>query len=87
MKVEFRKKFFKDYEDLPKHIRIKLRPILGKLGLINSLNEVGAIKKLKGFDNFYRLRIADYRIGFQLTGETLIIERVLHRKDIYKEYP
>ena len=32
----------------------------------------------------YRLRIGDYRVLFDLEGNTLIILRVQHRKDVYR---
>jgi mRNA-degrading endonuclease RelE of RelBE toxin-antitoxin system len=45
------------------------------------------LKKLKGDDNAYQLRIGDYRIGFYFDGETVTFARVLHRKDIYRYFP
>jgi mRNA-degrading endonuclease RelE of RelBE toxin-antitoxin system len=39
------------------------------------------------FDNAYRIRIGDYRLGIIFDGETLIFERVLHRKGIYRYFP
>lgn len=87
MKVEFRKRFFKDFENLPKQVQSLILPGLEQLGSIKSLEEIYSIKKLRGYKNFYRLRIGDYRIGCQLIDGTLIVERVLHRKDIYRYYP
>ncbi len=34
-----------------------------------------------------RIRIGDYRLGIIFDGETLIFERVLHRKEIYRYFP
>ena len=45
------------------------------------------LKKLKGDDNAYRLRVGDYRIGFYFDGDTVTFARVLHRKDIYRYFP
>jgi len=87
VKVEFRKRFFKDFENLPKQVQSLILPGLEQLGSIKSLEEIYSIKKLRGYKNFYRLRIGDYRIGCQLIDGTLIVERVLHRKDIYRYYP
>ena len=53
----------------------------------NSISEVGKFEKLRGYQNFYKVRVGNYRLGLKLEGETLILERVLHRKDIYRYFP
>ncbi|WP_417909752.1 type II toxin-antitoxin system RelE family toxin [Candidatus Electronema sp. PJ] len=45
------------------------------------------MKKLKGYDTFYRVRIGDYRIGLKLAEDGLIFVRCLHRKEIYRYFP
>lgn len=42
--------------------------------------------KLKGFENFYRVRIGDYRIIYNINhkAQEIILIRVAHRKDAYK---
>jgi mRNA interferase RelE/StbE len=54
---------------------------------ISSFEEITNIKRLQGYDNAYRIRIGDYRLGVIFDGEILIFERVLHRKDIYRYFP
>jgi mRNA-degrading endonuclease RelE of RelBE toxin-antitoxin system len=54
---------------------------------ISSLEEIRNLKKLKGYENAYRIRVGDYRIGFIFDGKTIIFYRVLHRKDIYRYFP
>ncbi len=46
-----------------------------------------ALKKLKGFDGAYRIRIGDYRVGLFIVQETITFARVLHRKEIYRYFP
>ncbi|MFB2833142.1 type II toxin-antitoxin system RelE family toxin [Floridanema evergladense] len=45
------------------------------------------MKKLKGYENAYRIRVGDYRIGFTFDSETVIFYRVLHRKEFYRYFP
>ena len=52
-----------------------------------SLNEVKNLKKLKGFDLEYRIKIGDYRIGLVIESKAVSFIRFLHRKDIYKFFP
>lgn len=50
-------------------------------------SDVKNIKKLRGYESFYRVRIGDYRIGFEYKEREIVFYRVLHRKDIYKYFP
>lgn len=54
----------------------------------NNIKELSNIKKLKGFNSFYRYSFDNYRIGFQLEKQNSIrLIKVMHRKDIYKKFP
>ena len=52
-----------------------------------SLNQIAHLNKIKGANNTYRIRLGNYRIGIILDQDTIIFERVLHRKDIYRNFP
>jgi mRNA interferase RelE/StbE len=43
----------------------------------------GSVKKLQAIDFGYRMRLADYRILFDLEGDIITIQRVLHRRHAY----
>lgn len=60
--------------------------IIEKLELLSENPfEAQNVKNLKGENDFYRLRVADYRIIFQIINKELIILviDINHRKDIY----
>ncbi|MBS3071544.1 type II toxin-antitoxin system RelE/ParE family toxin [Candidatus Pacearchaeota archaeon] len=42
------------------------------------------VKKLKGYDKHYRLRIGDFRVIFELIDNSLTILKVGHRQNIYE---
>lgn len=44
------------------------------------------IKKLKGYEDLYRLRIGEYRVVFQWKGTDVNIVRILTRQDFGKKY-
>ncbi|MBN1768316.1 MAG: type II toxin-antitoxin system RelE/ParE family toxin [Prolixibacteraceae bacterium] len=45
-------------------------------------------KKLQGYKNYYRVRIGNYRLGFELIDGTIVlIILVAHRKEIYRKFP
>jgi mRNA interferase RelE/StbE len=89
MKVEYLPSFLKDLKAL------KSTPIFEQIKdlvfeeILNAadLQTIVNLKKSKGDDNAYRLRVGDYRIGFYFQGETITFARVLHRKDIYRYFP
>lgn len=45
------------------------------------------VKKLKGFDNEYRIRIGDYRVRYEIDDQTstVLVLHCKHRKDIYRD--
>ncbi|MDZ8258141.1 type II toxin-antitoxin system RelE family toxin [Nostoc sp. ChiQUE01b] len=54
---------------------------------ILTFEEITNLKKLQGYENAYCIRFGDYRIGLIFDGETVLFQRVLHRKDIYRYFP
>jgi mRNA interferase RelE/StbE len=53
----------------------------------NVMQEIKGVRKLKGWDDYYRIRVGDYRIGIKLEEECIVFSRFLHRKDIYRYFP
>ena len=45
------------------------------------------IKKMEGFNTFYRTRVGDYRIGLEMKKDTLWFIIIANRKEIYKKFP
>ena len=79
MQIEFSEKFIKDIENIEeKKILIKLENIIENIKNKKPIK----MKKIKGFKNFYRIRIGDYRLGIEMDKEKVIIKRFLHRKKI-----
>lgn len=88
MKVEFRRSFTKDLENiLDKSILKRVKEAIESVEKAESLAEIQNRKKLKGEKNYFRLKIGDFRLGFILENDTIIFVRFLPRKDIYKYFP
>jgi mRNA interferase RelE/StbE len=88
VKIEFRSSFLKDVRKV-KDVTVKkqVAALIGEAENANHLSELENIKKLKGRENFYRIRIGDYRLGLIATENELVFIRFLHRKDIYRYFP
>lgn len=90
MKVLFKPTFIKEFNNLSKIIKEEVGKIcLDIFPKLQNLREFKNydLKSIKGFKNYYRIRIGDYRIGFKIESNAVIFIRVCHRKDIYKCFP
>lgn len=90
MEIFFKESFIKDYKRLPEVFKQKVKEICTlTFSKIKSLSEFKEypVGKIKGFKNYYRVKIGNYRIGFKKLDGRIIFMRVLHRKDIYKYFP
>ena|SRR5947208_2300772 len=47
----------------------------------------GSVKRLSDFGYDYRLRVGDYRVLFDVRGDQITIQRVLHRRHAYASPP
>jgi len=88
MNVKFKRTYLKDLEKLPGDIKRGTEELsFLQIPKIQKLVDMTNVKKIKGYKSFYRVRIGDYRIGFELRNGVIVFYRVLHRKDIYKYFP
>lgn len=90
MKILFKESFIKDFRKLPGGVKNEVRDIcLSIFPKINSLKEftIFPLKKLRGFNFYYLIKLGDFRIGFKKSDGEVVFMRVLRRKDIYKYFP
>lgn len=87
MKIIADKSFAKDLLKLEKKQKQEVVNLIQSLKQIETVSEISGIKKLSGFKNLYRIRLGNFRIGFRLEKDKIILIRILHRKDIYKYFP
>ncbi len=88
MQIEFTQKFGKQIEKCVDYtIRSRLSKKIDEILEAKHFSEIKNVKKLKGNNNFYRLRIGNYRIGFVLKDNTVILAAFDHRSNIYKYFP
>ncbi|GAB2629805.1 toxin RelE [Emticicia aquatilis] len=87
MKIVIKGSFVRDAKKLGKEIQLEIKDILLELEQVDSLSQIKNLKKMTGYKNAYRIRLGNYRIGFLMIADELILSRVLHRKDIYDYFP
>ena len=88
MEVRFKASFKRDIK------RIQDQSVLDGIGQaidnVKAADTRGAINsfsKLRGYKDFYRIRVGIYRLGLKIVDGEIIFVRVLPRKDIYRFFP
>lgn len=77
--------FRRDLEGLPSSVQRKVLEEIEHLER-NPLGPPPKIKKLKGKEiGQWRLEVWPYRVRYDVTGHDVVLYRVRHRKDIYRE--
>ncbi len=88
MIIEVDESFKNDFKKLKnKEIEKRIIKKIEEIEKIKNIFDVSNLKKMKGFDNFYRIRIRDYRVWFEFDWLKIILLRVRNRKDIYEVFP
>ena len=74
----------KQLNNLPKDIGDRM---VEKILLLAEDPRPSGTKKLKGYDNEYRIRVGDYRVRYEIDDEKLIVTVLScrHRKDVYRD--
>jgi mRNA interferase RelE/StbE len=88
LRITIDRKFLKDLARIPVKDRTRIEAFaFQELEQYKHLHEIGNLEKLHGHDTFYRARFGNYRVGVRYENDELTLERVLHRKEIYKFFP
>ncbi len=83
--IVFKKSAAKELHGLPKKIQQKILDAVQLLSL-NPYTELLQIKKMKGADSLYRVRIQDYRVIYLIENQIIkvTIIKIGHRKEVYE---
>lgn len=88
MKIQYRKNFLKELAKIPSKIRYKIEFfVFQQLSESESIHKLGKIKQMKGYPFCFKVRFGSYRIGLRLENDIIVLEKALHRKDIYRHFP
>jgi len=83
--IVFKQSAFKELQCLPQRIQQKILDAVQLLSL-NPYTELLQIKKMKGSESLYRVRIQDYRVIYLVENHLIKITiiKVGHRKEVYE---
>jgi mRNA interferase RelE/StbE len=88
MRVEFRRSFTRDLGGIrDRQLLNRARETIQEVERAGSLSEVREVRKLRGEERYYRIRVGDYRLGIVVEADIVIFVRFLHRREIYRYFP
>jgi mRNA interferase RelE/StbE len=85
--VEFTRAAEKEFDRLPAKMKARAVEAITLLSE-NPYSELLKIKKLKGSEDLYRIRLGDYRIVYEIRAARLIILviKIGHRREVYRRW-
>ena len=83
--VEFVRSARKEFDKLPERVQDQVLEALAVL-CQNPFSSLLQIKKLKGADALYRVRLGDYRLVYEIRKKSLVILviKIGHRREVYR---
>ena len=89
MNLEFDKSFEKSLDKIKdKKLLRRIELALLKAEESESIEAIPNTRKLSGFSDYFRIKLGDYRLGFErINDKTIRFIILAHRKDIYKRFP
>lgn len=88
MNVEFKNSFVKDLKPLKdKNLLSRVQDIIVAVEQADKLQDIPHCQKMQGSDNYYRIKVGDFRLGLSSEDDTITFVRFLSRGDIYKHFP
>jgi len=83
VKLAYEACFEKDLKNISdKNLLKKIKSTIEEIRKTDKLSSISNLKKLKGYETFYRIRI-----GIEIIEDCVIFTRVLHRKEVYRYFP
>jgi mRNA interferase RelE/StbE len=89
MEILYGKQFSKDLDAIRHETDIKahLLKLIKTIRAAKSFSDLKGVRKLEGYQAYFRIKVGDYRLGIKVTQDTVELIRFLHRKDIYRRFP
>jgi mRNA interferase RelE/StbE len=89
VKFSIDKSFDRDVDRIKdKKLLKRLRTLISMIDNADTIYGIPHIKKIEGYESYYRIKIGDYRLGMEaISNREVLLIRFLHRKDIYRYFP
>ncbi len=88
--VSYKPTFLKELARLPAELRARVETFaFDTMPKATNPYTVPGVQKLKGYQQYYKVRFGDYRVGLKIDKKAQVVEfrRILHRRDLYRYFP
>ncbi len=87
MKLGFRESFQRDLENIQgKYVLRGLKLTIRQIEAAESLTDVGNLKRLSDHQSYFGIELGNYRIGLKVSGDSVVLVRLLHYRDLLQFY-
>jgi len=88
LRVAFKRSFIRDLEKIRNQsLKDRIRQAIELAKQAHNLQDISHIRKLRGSERYYRIRLGNYSIGLAVEGDEVTFVRFLHRRDVYRYFP
>ena len=88
MKVKYANSFVRDLKKLKsRKVGAMVLALVEAAKVATSSSTLGDVAKLTDYEDCYRIRVRDHRVGVYMQGDRIEFVRVLHRKEFYRLFP
>ncbi len=88
MKTAFKASFLKAIKKIDSYqLKADIANTILNVESAETLQQIIHLKKLKGYKQYYRIRIGNYRIGIKVEYDTVYFVDIDHRGNIYRIFP
>ena len=88
MEIRYSRDFIRDLGRVrDASIRRRVDRAVEDLEAASTVAEVAGVRRIVSEGRYCRIRIGDYRLGFALDGNAVMLMRFMHRRQIYRHFP
>lgn len=87
MKLKSKPSFHRDFKKMPKKVQLMAQEAYDQMEKASDLRSLSSVKKMSGHKNYYRYRMGNYRIGFCVEDNSIVLLRLMSRERIYLVFP
>ena len=88
MGLRYKSSFDRDLKKIRNHDLLRrVEYKIAELKAAGSLSEVSGIEKIRSRENYYRVRIGDYRLYLTREGGVAVLRGIDHRSRAYRSLP
>lgn len=88
MEVEYTPAFARDLRrERNARVRDRVEALIEELKAAPAITAVNGVVRVTAPGRYYRARVGDFRLGFAMDGDRVVLLRFMHRRDIYRYFP